>query len=57
MFGYFIEVTKSHLEKIPDEYIRKQTLVNAERFIIPELKEYEEKILIFQISDITRIKC
>ncbi len=45
VFGYFIEVTKSHLEKIPDEYIRKQTLVNAERFIIPELKEYEEKIL------------
>ena len=45
VFGYYIEVTKTHLEKVPSEYIRKQTLVNAERYIIPELKEYEEKIL------------
>lgn len=45
VFGYYIEVTKAHLEKIPEDYIRKQTLVNAERFITPELKEKEEKIL------------
>ena len=45
VFGYYIEVTKPHLSKVPAEYIRKQTLVNAERFITPELKEYEEKIL------------
>jgi DNA mismatch repair protein MutS len=41
VYGYFIEITKSYLDKIPKEYIRKQTLVNAERFITPELKEYE----------------
>lgn len=45
VFGYYIEVTKPHLAKIPKEYIRKQTLVNAERFVTPELKEMEEKIL------------
>ncbi|MCS7228695.1 MAG: DNA mismatch repair protein MutS [Candidatus Kryptonium sp.] len=45
VFGYYIEVTKPHLDKVPPDYIRKQTLVNAERFITPELKEYEEKIL------------
>jgi DNA mismatch repair protein MutS len=45
VFGYYIEVTKTKLDKIPPEYIRKQTLVNAERFITPELKEMEEKIL------------
>lgn len=45
VFGYFIEVTNSHKEKIPDYFIRKQTLVNAERYITPELKEIEEKIL------------
>ncbi len=45
VFGYYIEVTHTHAEKIPDNYIRKQTLVNAERFITPELKEYEEKVL------------
>ncbi|MBN1356877.1 DNA mismatch repair protein MutS [bacterium] len=45
VFGYYIEVTRTHLEKIPDNFIRKQTLVNAERFITPELKEMEEKIL------------
>jgi len=45
VFGYYIEVTKPHLAKVPDNYIRKQTLVNAERFITPQLKEYEEQIL------------
>ena len=45
VFGYYIEVTKPHLAKVPEHYIRKQTLVNAERFITPELKEMEEKIL------------
>ncbi len=45
VFGYYIEVTKPHLSKVPDHYIRKQTLVNAERYITPELKEQEEKIL------------
>jgi DNA mismatch repair protein MutS len=45
VFGYYIEVTKSNLDRVPGEYIRKQTLVNAERFITPELKEYESLIL------------
>lgn len=45
VFGYYIEVTKPHLSKVPDHYIRKQTLVNAERFVTPELKAYEEKVL------------
>jgi len=45
VFGYYIEVTKPNLSKVSSDYIRKQTLVNAERFITPELKEYEEKIL------------
>ncbi|MCC5925955.1 MAG: DNA mismatch repair protein MutS [Bacteroidetes bacterium] len=45
VFGYYIEVTNSHKEKIPEYFIRKQTLVNAERYITPELKEIEEKIL------------
>ena len=45
VFGYYIEVTKPNLPKVPAHYIRKQTLVNAERFITPELKEYEEQIL------------
>ena len=45
VFGYYIEVTKTNLSAVPDEYIRKQTLVNAERFITPELKEYEALIL------------
>lgn len=45
VFGYYIEVTHTHKEKIPENYIRKQTLVNAERFVTPELKEYEQKIL------------
>jgi DNA mismatch repair protein MutS len=45
VFGYYIEVTKVHANKIPDYFIRKQTLVNSERFVTPELKEYEEKVL------------
>ncbi|MCI0512093.1 DNA mismatch repair protein MutS [candidate division KSB1 bacterium] len=45
VFGYYIEVTNPHLSKIPPNYLRKQTLVNAERFITPELKEYEERVL------------
>ncbi|MEE9179714.1 MAG: DNA mismatch repair protein MutS [Vicinamibacteria bacterium] len=45
VFGYYIEVTKSKLGAVPDDYIRKQTLVGAERYITPELKEYEEKIM------------
>jgi DNA mismatch repair protein MutS len=45
VFGYFIEVTRSHLDKVPSHYIRKQTVSNGERFITPELKEMEGKIL------------
>ena len=45
VFGYYIEVTNTHKDKVPPEWIRKQTLVNAERYITDELKEYEEKIL------------
>jgi DNA mismatch repair protein MutS len=45
VFGYYLEVSKSNLSKVPQDWIRKQTLVNAERFITPELKIHEEKIL------------
>ena len=45
VFGYYIEVRNSSRDKVPPEWVRKQTLVNAERYITPELKEYEEKIL------------
>ncbi|MBO4955968.1 MAG: DNA mismatch repair protein MutS [Muribaculaceae bacterium] len=45
VFGYYLEVTNTHRDKVPAEWIRKQTLVNAERYITTELKEYEEKIL------------
>ena len=45
VFGYYIEVRNTHKDKVPSEWIRKQTLVNAERYITQELKEYEEKIL------------
>ncbi len=45
VFGYYIEISKANLAKVPQHYIRKQTLVNAERFITPELKELEEKIV------------
>ncbi|MFW5996562.1 MAG: DNA mismatch repair protein MutS [Lentisphaeria bacterium] len=44
VFGYYIEVTKANLDMIPDDYLRKQTLTNAERFITPELKELEDKV-------------
>lgn len=45
VFGYYIEISNAHKNKVPQDYIRKQTLVNAERYITPELKTYEEKIL------------
>ncbi|MEX0649327.1 MAG: DNA mismatch repair protein MutS [Balneolaceae bacterium] len=45
VFGYYIEVTNTHKDKVPDHFIRKQTLVNSERYITPELKEVEEKVL------------
>ena len=45
VFGYYIEVRNAHKDKVPEEWIRKQTLVNAERYITQELKEYEEKVL------------
>ena len=45
VFGYYIEVTSSHLAKVPPEYIRKQTIANGERFITPDLKEYETLVL------------
>lgn len=45
VFGYYIEVSKGQTNSVPDYFIRKQTLVNAERYIVPELKEYENKIL------------
>jgi DNA mismatch repair protein MutS len=45
VFGYYLEVTNAHKDKVPGDWMRKQTLTNAERYITPELKEYEEKIL------------
>ncbi len=45
VFGYYLECTHTHRDKVPADFIRKQTLKNAERFITPELKEYEEKVL------------
>jgi DNA mismatch repair protein MutS len=45
VFGYYLEVTNSHKNKVPSEWMRKQTLTNAERYITPELKDYEEKIM------------
>jgi DNA mismatch repair protein MutS len=45
VFGYYIEVTNTHKDKVPETFIRKQTLVNSERYITPELKEVEEKVL------------
>jgi DNA mismatch repair protein MutS len=45
VFGYYLEVTNLHKDKVPAEWIRKQTLANAERYITEELKEYEQKIL------------
>jgi len=48
VFGYYIEITKAHQDKVPPEYVRKQTLVSAERYITPELKEHENKVLTAQ---------
>jgi DNA mismatch repair protein MutS len=45
VFGYYIEISRSNLDRVPDDYIRKQTLVNAERFITPELKDFEARVL------------
>src|SRR5690606_12624611 len=45
VFGYYLEVTHTHKDKVPSEWVRKQTLTSAERYITPELKSYEEKIL------------
>ena len=45
VFGYYIEITKSHISRAPDDYIRRQTLVNAERYVVPALSEYAEKLL------------
>ena len=45
VFGYYVEVTKTHINRVPDDFIRKQTLVNAERYITQELKEYESTVL------------
>ncbi len=45
VFGYYLEVTKANLGMVPPDYVRKQTLVNAERFVTPELKEHEERVL------------
>ncbi|MFQ5671887.1 MAG: DNA mismatch repair protein MutS [Nitrospinales bacterium] len=45
IYGYYIEITKKNLDRVPPDYIRKQSLVNAERFVSPELKQYEEDIL------------
>ncbi|HET8654727.1 MAG TPA: DNA mismatch repair protein MutS, partial [Longimicrobiaceae bacterium] len=44
VFGYYIEVTRSNLDRVPEDYLRKQTLANAERYVTPELKEWEERI-------------
>jgi DNA mismatch repair protein MutS len=51
-FGYFIEITHSNTNLVPSDYIRKQTLVNAERYITPELKKYEEEVLTAQSKSI-----
>ncbi len=45
VFGYYLEVTKTHLDRVPDDYHRKQTLTNAERYFTPELKEWEDKVV------------
>ncbi len=45
VFGYYIEITRANLDQVPEDYVRKQTLVNAERFITPELKAFEDKVL------------
>lgn len=54
VFGYFLEVSKSHLSKVPSDYVRKQTLVNAERYVTEELAGYETKVLGAQALALTR---
>ena len=54
VFGYYIEVTHAHAEKVPDTFTRKQTLKNAERYITPELKDYENKVLSAESKAIAR---
>ena len=46
VFGYYLEITNAHRDRVPEHYIRKQTLKNAERYITPELKDYEEKVMV-----------
>jgi DNA mismatch repair protein MutS len=55
VFGYYLEVRKTHLDSVPDDYVRKQTLVNAERFVTPELKEHEEIVLTAE-EDMVRLE-
>ena len=55
VFGYYLEVRNIHKDKVPNDWIRKQTLVNAERYITEELKEYESKILSMQVKFQARI--
>jgi DNA mismatch repair protein MutS len=55
--GYYIEVTQGQLERVPDDYRRRQTLKNAERFITPELKAFEDKALSAQDRALAREKC
>ena len=50
VFGYYIEVTKANAERVPESYIRKQTLVNAERYITPEMKDYESRVLSAEVE-------
>jgi len=57
VFGYYVEVTKANQDLVPDDYIRKQTLVNSERYITPELKELEEQILAAEEQQIRLEEC
>ena len=56
MFGYYIEITHANTGRVPDDYIRKQTLKNAERYITPELKTFEDKALSAQERALAREK-
>ena len=51
MFGYYIEVSQGQADRMPDTFMRRQTLVNAERYITPELKDYENKVLTCRRAD------
>jgi DNA mismatch repair protein MutS len=55
VFGYYLEVTKPHLKLVPERYVRKQTLVNAERYVTPELKEHESRVLTAE-EDVLRLE-